>query len=85
MPRRWKRRFPLAHATPQDHLDGVHAAGVVLRDAHHLLIRGEAQVQQLDGVQGGLEADGQAAALMAVEGRALFPKAHARSYVNSPF
>ena len=33
-----KEQIPLSHAASQDHLDGVHAAGVILRDADRLLV-----------------------------------------------
>src|SRR5699024_9474668 len=69
-----EEKIPLADAAAQDHLDGVHAAGVALRDTYHLLVVGEVKVQKFDGVQGGFVADGQAAALVAVKDRTFFPK-----------
>ena len=69
-----EQEVALAHAAAQNHLYGVHAAGVVFCDADHLLILRETQIQQLNGIQRRLVADGQATAHMPVECGALFPQ-----------
>ena len=49
-PRHMEQQVALADAAPQNRLDGVHTAGVVLRNAYQLLILRKMNVQQLDGI-----------------------------------
>lgn len=71
-----KQQVALADAAPEQRLNGVHAAGVVFRDAHDLLVAGEGQLQQLGGVARGLISDRQPAAGVAVKLYAGFPVGH---------
>ena len=80
-----EQQIPLAGAASEHHLYGVHAAGVVLGDAYGLLIPGMLQLQQLHGVQRRLEADGQPAALMPVEGNAPGPCFFFVHFISSSF
>ena len=68
-----EEQVALSGAAAEHDLYGVHAAGVVLADADDLLVLGAADVQQLDGVERGLVADGESAALVAVEFGAVGP------------
>ena len=42
-----KQQIALADAAPQHHLNGIHTAGIVFRNTHHLLVVREGDVQQL--------------------------------------
>ena len=74
-----KQQVALADAAPQHHLNGIHAAGIVLADAHHLLIVGKADVQQLHSILCSPVADAQAAAAVTVKIHAFFPISHISS------
>lgn len=76
-----EQQITLADAAAQHHLDGIQAAGIIFGNADHLLIVGKFQLQKLDGIKAGLVADGQAAALVAVEGRTIIPGFH----IGSPY
>ena len=71
-----KQQVALADAAPEQRLNGVHAAGIVFRDAHDLLVTGKAQLQQLGGVARGLVTDRQPAAGVAVKLYAGLPVGH---------
>ena len=71
-----EQQVPLADAAPQHHLNGVHAAGIVLTDAHHLLVVGKADVQQLHGILRRPVANAQTAAAVAVKFHTFFPIGH---------
>ena len=73
LPPHMEQQITFANAAAQNHLDGIHTAGIVFADAYHLLILGEGQIQQIDCVQGCLVADGQTGANMTVKCGSFFP------------
>ena len=68
-----KEEISLADAASQQHLNSIHAAGIVLADAHRLFIGAIRKIQQPRGILGSLVPDGQSAAGVTVEGHTIFP------------
>ena len=77
-----KKQVSFADATAQNHLDGVTATSIILRDTHDFLVGRDAsgafifmqrQVEQVDGIQGSLISDGQSAAGMTVKLNTFIP------------
>jgi len=54
-------------------LDGVHAAGIVFRDADNFLVFGKVDIQKFHCVERGFKANRKARTLVTVEGHAFFP------------
>ena len=46
-----EQKISLAYAASHQNLNGIHAAGIIFRDTYHLLVIGEFQFQQLNGMQ----------------------------------
>ena len=68
-----ENQIPFAGGAAENDLNGIDAAGIVLTDTYDFLIGGFILLQQFFRIQGGFEADRQAAARMSVECLARFP------------
>ena len=69
-----EEQIAFTDAAAENYLNGIAAAGIIFRNANHLLIIGKCQIQQVNCVQCSTIADSEAGANMAVKCGGFFPK-----------